>query len=147
MRCDGNVAAGGHVRDLPPFADPADDRDIEARIEALSLRAVRPSGLPRLDPYGRLHHQARWLMIPSVIERRLFETLIAKFGDVATFDDLIASGWEEEGATANALRVHMMRMNRKIAPLDLTIRGAHAVGYGLDHLESKPAPREGTRSG
>jgi len=132
--------------DPPVFDDPlidwvrvpADERDIEARIEALTRRAERPDGRPRLDPYGRLHHSTRWLMIPSPIDRRLLEALISSFGDVVTFDDLIAHGWEEEGATPNALRVHIMRLNRRIESLGLAIRGAHAIGYGLDHRESKP---------
>ncbi len=48
------------------------------------------------------------------------------------YAELIDVGWDGERATVNALRVHVARLNRRVVPFGLSLRGVREVGYALD---------------
>lgn len=109
---------------------PADDRDIAARLRALSLKAARHQSWPQVDGKGRLLHRGRWVSL-SPIERDLTRLLVDRFGSVVTNEELARSAWASP-ASANAVRVHLSRLRQRIDPLGLDIHGVRGVGVLLE---------------
>lgn len=112
---------------------PVDDRDLQARVDALSLRYARARGSEHLtlDDDGLLRHGTRWVALPP-IEARLIEALMAKTGAVVSRDALLRAGWPSESPKRNVLDVHVLRLRRRIEPLELGIRTVRSRGYLLD---------------
>lgn len=111
---------------------PADDRDLRARLDALTLRAdPHRETRPELDGDGLLHMGNDWVSLPP-IEQRLAAALIEKPAAVVSRDALARAGWPEDTATRNALDVHMLRLRRRIEPIGLAIRTVRSRGYVLD---------------
>lgn len=111
---------------------PADDRDLRARLDALTLRSGGGAEVfPELDGDGLLHLGDQWVALPP-IEQRLAASLIDKPSAVVSRDALSRAGWPGEVATRNALDVHMLRLRRRIEPLGLSIRTVRSRGYVLD---------------
>jgi DNA-binding response OmpR family regulator len=79
-------------------------------------------------------------MIHSTIERGILGAMLGRLGEVLCFDELFEAGWPDgsESATANALRVQITRMNRRVGPLGLSVCGVRAVGYVLDEVRFAP---------
>jgi hypothetical protein len=117
---------------------PVDPRDVAARLEMLNQRAASHYALPTVDDHGRLHHRGRWVPM-SPIERRLMELLVSRFGAVVGGDDLREHAWPNQPATPTALRVHMTRLKKRIAPLGLAISGIRPWSYVLEE-QAGPAP-------
>jgi two-component system OmpR family response regulator len=117
---------------------PADDRDLQARRRTLARRAAAGHHRFRLDQFGRLHYGDLWVMIHSSVERGLLASMLPRIGQVSSFEELFGAGWSNGNASANALRVQMTRMNRRIAPLGLAVRGVRNVGYVLDDVRFAP---------
>jgi DNA-binding response OmpR family regulator len=124
----------------PPAADdceqdwvrlPADPRDLGARLAALGRRARRHQALPEIDEHGRLHLRGQWVPT-SPIEQRLLDLLVERFGAVVPGDDLRDRAWPGQKPSGTALRVHMTRLKRRIAPLGLDIRGVRPASYVLE---------------
>ena len=106
---------------------PADERDLQVRVESLSRRtAVEPT----LDGDGVLRHGANWTALPP-IEARLTATLLARFGKVVSRDVLLGEGWPDEKPKRNVLDVHVLRLRRRLEPMGLTIRTVRKRGYVL----------------
>jgi two-component system, OmpR family, response regulator len=125
----------------PPFcADPledwirlpADERDIDARMNALRVRASAwaPSTRPELDGNGRLLRGNRWVPL-SPIEEQLCTLLIGEFGKVVSDRTLMARAWPEGTGTPTGLRLQMTRLRRRIAELGLEVRSVRGKGYVL----------------
>ncbi len=111
---------------------PADEHDLRARVDALTLRAGNGSTTrPELDADGLLHNGDRWVALP-VIEARLVAVLIAKSGAVVGRDVLIKAGWPGENPTRNVLDVHILRLRRRLEPIGLSIRTVRSRGYVLE---------------
>jgi len=111
---------------------PADDRDLRARLDALTLRSgAEVDVFPELDADGLLHMGDQWVSLPP-IEQRLAMALIEKPSAVVSRDVLAKAGWPGDTATRNALDVHMLRLRRRIEPLGLSIRTVRSRGYVLD---------------
>jgi DNA-binding response OmpR family regulator len=110
---------------------PADQRDIGARLEALGQRAARHQALPEVDEHGRVHHRGRWVAT-SPIEQQLVALLVERFGAVVAADELRQRAWPHGLSSAGALRVHMTRLKKRVAPLDLHIRGIRPSGYLIE---------------
>lgn len=111
---------------------PADEADIQARLDALRRRAeAHGGGRPVLDDDGVLRHGGAWASIPPV-EARLMAGLIARFGAVVNRDQLGHIGWPEGMPGRNALDVHVLRLRRRIEPLGLAIRTVRSRGYLLE---------------
>jgi DNA-binding winged helix-turn-helix (wHTH) protein len=57
--------------------------------------------------------------------------LIKQFADVVPTAELIRTAWPSETATANALRVHLTRLRRRISPLGLEVVTVREHGFLL----------------
>ena len=117
---------------------PAADVDLRARIEALRQRLdTRVIDLPLIDGDGVLRVDDRWVALPPV-EARLVAALVERYGAVVSRATLTSAGWPGGSPGRNALDVHVLRLRRRIAPLDLAIRTVRSRGYVLE-----PADRGG----
>ncbi len=112
---------------------PADDRDLRARIDSLTLRFQHSDGSEglTLDEDGLLRHGSNWVALPP-IEARLIAGLMSKPGAVVSRDALLRSGWPGEQPNRNVLDVHVLRLRRRIEPLGLQIRTVRSRGYVLE---------------
>jgi DNA-binding response OmpR family regulator len=119
---------------------PADETDVQVRIEGLRRRAVAlRDQVPVLDPDGLLRLDGRWVSLPPV-EARLMSALLDRFGAVVSRDQLSKTGWPRGAPGRNALDVHMLRLRRRIAPIGLAIKTVRSRGYLLEAEASLPTP-------
>lgn len=138
---DADPPAGGDC-DQDWVRLPADDRDIAARLRALSIKAARHHARPELDGKGRLLHRGRWVSL-SPIEGQLARLLVDRFGTVVTNEELARSAWDIP-ASANAVRVHLTRLRQRIEPLGLDIQGVRGVGVLLEQRRADEPPSRTT---
>jgi hypothetical protein len=116
---------------------PADESEVQLRIEGLRRRAVSLRGAaPELDSDGVLRHGGGWVPLPPV-EARLMAALIERFGAVVSREQLSRSGWPRGAPGRNALDVHVLRLRRRIASLGLAIKTVRSRGYLLE-AEASP---------
>ena len=119
-----------------PYEDwirvPADETDVQARIEGLRrrARAVREE-VPELDHDGLLRLGGRWVSLPPV-EARLMAALLDRYGAVVSREHLARAGWPSGAPGRNALDVHMLRLRRRIVPVGLAIKTVRSRGYLLE---------------
>jgi len=119
---------------------PADDRDVAARLRALEVRAARHQQQPETDERGRLTFNGDWVAL-SPIEERIVALLARHFGEVVSREELLAAGWPDEHPSDAALRVHLTRLRKEIAPLGLEIATVRGFGHVMqERAERKPAP-------
>jgi two-component system, OmpR family, response regulator len=109
---------------------PVDDRELQARVSALTARAEHHGLRPEMDADGLLRFRGRWVDLPPV-EQALATALVERFGAVVGRETLTRRAWPEHRPTRNALDVHVSRLRRRIAPLGLAIRTVRARGYLL----------------
>jgi len=123
----------------PPLSDdcledwvrvPVDERELRARVSALTARAEHHGLRPEMDADGLLRFRAKWVDLPPV-ERAIAAAPVERFGAVVGRDTLTRLAWPEHRPTRNALDVHMSRLRRRIAPLGLGVRTVRARGYLL----------------
>jgi len=123
---------------------PADDRDVAARLRALEVRSARHQQHPETDERGRLTFNGDWVAL-SPIEERIVGVLAARFGEVVSRDELLAAGWPDEHPSDAALRVHLTRLRKEIAPIGLeiaTVRGfGHVMQERADHRSAYASSR------
>lgn len=118
---------------------PASAEDVGARVAGIIARAASLSALV-VRPYvtnGRLVRGDDWVAL-SPIESHLAEMLVGSFGDVVALD-LLTFGPNGHVLSPNAVRVHVMRLRRRLRPFGLSIRSVHARGYlmeGVRELEA-----------
>jgi hypothetical protein len=111
---------------------PAPELDLRARLAALESRAVRHSpAAPTLDTDGVLRFGPAWTSLPPV-EARLTRALVERFGAVVGRETLARAGWPEGTAGRNALDVHVLRLRRRLASVNLVIRTVRSRGYLLE---------------
>lgn len=111
---------------------PASEEDLRARAEALALRArAHISTVPLLDPDGLLRFGNRWVPLPPV-EVRLMRALLERFGTVVHREALAQAGWPDGAPGRNALDVHVLRLRRRLEPVELAIRTIRSRGYLLE---------------
>jgi hypothetical protein len=114
---------------------PADDIDLRVRVEALRRRLGGESvGVPGIDDDGVLRVNDRWVALPPV-EARLASVLVERFGAVVSRDTLTKIGWPAGSSSRNALDVHVLRLRRRLAPLQLAIRTVRSRGYLLERAD------------
>ena len=65
------------------------------------------------------------------LEARLMAVLLDDFGQGVPTGDLLAGGWGGARPGTGALRVHILRLRRRIAPLGLAIHTLPGRGYLL----------------
>ncbi len=120
---------------------PAPEEDVRARVETLSIRCrSHESSAPGIDEDGVLRFRGRWVSLPP-LEARLAATLLQRFGAVVRRETLIRAVWPGGSPGRNALDVHVLRLRRRIAPLELAVRTVRSRGYLLE------AVRAGERDG
>jgi two-component system OmpR family response regulator len=105
---------------------PADERDVAARMLRLTSRSVSWPG-PRVDASGRLLFDDRWVAL-SPTEARIARVLAEHFEAVVPEAELGRRGWPGASWQANALRVHLTRLRRRLSPLGLEVRGVRGQG-------------------
>ena len=111
---------------------PADDRDLQARIDGLTLRMqARRRADPQVDEDGLLRIGGAWVALPP-IEARLATTLLERLGSVVPRDALVRAGWPQGAPNRNVLDVHILRLRRRLEDVGLTIRTVRSRGYLLE---------------
>lgn len=130
---------------------PADDIDLRVRVETLRRRLGDDvSEPPRIDDDGVLRVDDRWVALPPV-EARLASALLERFGAVVSRDSLTKAGWPGGSSSRNALDVHVLRLRRRLAPLQLAIRTVRSRGYLLERANAAgqvvPQPHAPRRNG
>ncbi len=115
---------------------PADDRDVAARLHALEVRAARHQQLPETDARGRLSFNGHWVAL-SPIEERIVSALAKRFGEVVSRNELLAAGWPDESASDAALRVHLTRLRKEIAPLGLEVATVRGFGHVMQEKNER----------
>ena len=104
-------------------------------METLAHRASSSrSDPPTLDDDGVLRHRALWVSLPPV-EGRLARVLIDRLGAVVSRDALTRAGWPDGAPGRNALDVHVLRLRRRLATVELAIRTVRSRGYLLEAVE------------
>lgn len=112
---------------------PAPATDLRARVEALVARSgVGGHEVPIVDEHGVLRAGDRWVSLPP-IEANLARVLVARFGAVVGREELMHAGWPEGEPARNLLDVRMLRLRRRLLPLELVIRTIRSRGYLLEH--------------
>jgi DNA-binding response OmpR family regulator len=106
---------------------PADDVDIRTRLTALAERAARHPAAPVVEEHGCVTHGGSTAFLPPVDEC-VARALIEHFGHPVPAEELMARAWPD-GGSDTALRVHICRLRRRLAPLGLTIRSVRNRGY------------------
>jgi Transcriptional regulatory protein, C terminal len=111
---------------------PADEDDVRARVDALVRRQSRHAvERPDLDRDGLLRFSGGWVSLPPV-EARVMAALIDRYETVVSRDQLARAGWPKGAPGRNALDVHVLRLRRRIAPVDLVIKTVRSRGYLLE---------------
>ena len=118
---------------------PASDADIGARAAGVAARAAVHSPLPELQGDGRVRYRDLWVAL-SRTEEALLGAMAACFGSLVATDDL--RGEDGHPLTANALRVHVMRLRKRIEPIGLVVRTVHGRGYVLEGAAALSTPEE-----
>jgi len=126
----------------PPGADaledwirvPAHEADLTHRLAALEAKVLALAGAPAqpvLDDDGLLRVGGRWVSLPPV-EARLTFALLQRLGLVVSREALAQAGWPDGAPGRNALDVHVLRLRRRLAGVQLAIRTVRSRGYLLE---------------
>jgi two-component system OmpR family response regulator len=122
---------------------PLDDREVKARLATLHRRAATLLDIPRLDRHGRLLFREHWISV-TPIEERLLARLANRFNDVVPAAEVLDAGWPDRRPTANAVRVTMHRLRRRLRPMALELRRT-GDGWLLHQHEALAVRRARTR--
>ena len=110
---------------------PASEEDLHARSVALAAKAALvATNVPTVSGDGRLVHRGSWVAL-SPIEEQIVATLVADFGELVPLT-VLTGGVADHVLTPNAVRVHVMRLRKRIAPMGLAIQTVHGRGYLLE---------------
>ena len=113
---------------------PAPEEDLRNRVDGLRRRVEgRTAPTPDLDEDGVLRVGPGWVSLPPV-EARLMAALLDRYGAVVSRDALARAGWPSGAPGRNALDVHMLRLRRRLDPLELAIRTVRSRGYLLERV-------------
>jgi biotin operon repressor len=112
---------------------PADDVDLRARLTALAQRAARHPTAPVVEEHGCVSHRGGTVFLPPVDEQ-VARALIEHLGHPVSPEELRARAWSG-GGSDTALRVHISRLRRRLAPLGLTISSVRRRGYLIRDAE------------
>jgi DNA-binding response OmpR family regulator len=108
---------------------PIDERDLQARIAALTHRAVVHPPAPAIDAHGLVTFRGRRVFLPPS-DARVAEILITHFDD-AVPEDRLVDEVESDDVVSGRLRVHISRLRKRLAPIGLEITAIRNFGYRL----------------
>jgi two-component system OmpR family response regulator len=117
---------------------PIDERDLRARIAALTHRAAAHPPAPAIDTHGLVTFRGRRVFLPPS-DARVAEILLAFFDDAVPEERLVDEVSADESA-AGRLRVHISRLRKRLAPLGLEITAIRGFGYRLHATIPASAP-------
>jgi DNA-binding winged helix-turn-helix (wHTH) protein len=131
----------------PPISnDPVEDwvrppvprDDLEARVKALQNR-FNSRRVPTLDSTGTLSFGPHSITI-STTQTELMRLLIDRFGEVVYRIEFVQClAMRTPTLNRNSLDLHIMRLRRRLLPIELSIRTVWGRGY---MLENAAAPTE-----
>jgi len=140
---------------LPPRLDPdedwirvpADERDLLARMQCLAAQFDRRRRPPQLADEAVLCYGG-WTVVVSQAESAVLRPLLARFGELVTWDDLRHQLWPGGTGTVRAMSARVFRLRSRLEPIGLTIYTIRGRGVVLDHddrpthLPGAPAPAD-----
>ena len=109
---------------------PADERDVEARIEMLQRRLERPPA-PMIDDFDVVWRGSRWVAL-SPVEARVFTMLLDREGTVVSRRELNAACWKDGAPEDRAVDARLPGLRARVAPLGITIRTIRSRGFLLE---------------
>jgi two-component system OmpR family response regulator len=109
---------------------PAREDDIRVRTEALRARATTMGERPVVKGDGRLLFNGAWVAL-SPTEQAIAQELATHFGEVVDID-VLARCVEHAVLSPAAVRVHLTRLRKRLAPRGLAVRVVRGRGYVLD---------------
>ena len=113
---------------------PADERDVAARLGALSERAERSfEATVMMD--GRCLRRGATTTTLSPSEARFASCLVERPGRLVTRSELILSIWPGEAPSAKALDDVAYRLRKRLAPIGLDLVSSRGRGFAL-HVRS-----------
>lgn len=111
---------------------PAPDEELKARVDALTTRrAAHHHDAPGIDDDGVMRYRGKWVSLPP-LESRMLEVLLSRFGAVVSREALARAAWPDGATGRNALDVHVLRLRRRLEPIELSIRTVRCRGYLLE---------------
>jgi hypothetical protein len=120
---------------------PVAEAELRARVRWLAHRVARAgartTALPDIDDAGVMRVGTDWVALPPV-EHRLARALLDRMGAVVSREALAAAGWPQGSPGRNALDVHVLRLRRRLAPLNVRIHTVRSRGYLLAVEASTP---------
>lgn len=133
---EGSVAAPLCIDSLEDWVRaPVANEDLRARIVALRMRTAW-AGTPVIDGDDVLRLGDRRLPL-SPLEARLMRALTEQYRSVVCREELVRRGWADGYYPGRrALDLHILRMRRRICPLNLSVRTVWGRGYLLEPSES-----------
>jgi DNA-binding response OmpR family regulator len=109
----------------------ADAVEVRARLAALNAPFSGPqSDRPTIDHLGVLRHDGHWLTL-APIDSRIVHALLDRFGDVVPTSEIKDAGWSDPQLSSDVLRVHMLRLRRRIEPVGLRVQTVRCTGYAM----------------
>ncbi|MFH8616442.1 helix-turn-helix domain-containing protein [Streptomyces sp. NPDC017979] len=121
---------------IDPFEDwvraPISKDDLEARVRALQNR-LNSRRVPTLDAAGTLSFGGHSITVSNA-QSELMDLLIERFGEVVYRGEFVHRLAERvPTVTRNSLDLHIMRLRRRLLPIDLSIRTVWGRGYLLEN--------------
>lgn len=131
----------------PPISnDPVEDwvrppvsrDDLQARVTVLQNR-FDSNRVPTIDSTGTLSY-GRHSVTVSTTQAELLRLLVDRFGDVVHRTEFV-QGFARRALTLNrnSLDLHIMRLRRRLLPVELSIRTVWGRGYMLENAVSAEA--------
>jgi DNA-binding winged helix-turn-helix (wHTH) protein len=123
---------------------PVDETDLRARMHTLAERQRIRQTLT-VDENGILR-QDNTVVLLSPTEQRIAAVLIEHFGALVAKDVIEQRLWNELDPSSIAMRVHISRLRKRVAPLGLKISSVHNFGYVLHRDQTAPSDQVASRS-
>jgi hypothetical protein len=114
---------------------PATDDDIVERLTSLHARSHTHPPAPIIDDWGQVSFRDHSVFL-SPLEHALMQTFAHTFKTAVREAELMRCAWPDGDGSSNGLRVHVSRLRKRIAPLNLTITTIR--GYGYLMTEAQP---------
>lgn len=129
----------------PPISvDPVEDwvrppvsrDDLEARVKGL-LQRFEKRRAPTIDSTGTLSYGPHTITI-SAMQTELMRLLIERFRQVVYRSEFVQHLAASQSSTLsrNSLDLHIMRLRRRLQPIDLNIRTVWGRGYKLEPVNA-----------